>query len=60
MSNWGGKRKNQTGRPKQEKTREQHQIRAFADEWTLIQAFARMVKHGQRDECEKFINQYTE
>mgnify|MGYP006988905497 FL=1 len=49
------------GRPKGSKkmtpsdARPQHQLRANPDEWKLIQAFARMVKHGQRDICEEFL-----
>ena len=64
MTNGHGGQREGAGRPKgwrkPEGTREQHQIRAYADEWTLIQAFARMVKHGRRDECEKFIQKYAE
>ncbi|MGL5512762.1 MAG: hypothetical protein ACRDBM_05925 [Sporomusa sp.] len=30
-------------------------IKAFDDEWELINRFAKLVKHGERDECEKFL-----
>lgn len=53
---WGGRRANQTGRPKKEEgVRKQHQIRAYDDEWVMIQAFARMIKYGRKEECRKFI-----
>ena len=55
---WGGKRPNQTGRPKKEEgVRKQHQLRAYDDEWELIQAFAKMVKHGNKESCIEFIKQ---
>ena len=55
----GGKRPG-AGRPKGttkeiSTARQQHQLRAYDDEWELIQAFARMVKHGQRKACEEFL-----
>ena len=57
----GGKREG-SGRPagqvKPEGTRKQKQMRAYDDEWELIQAFARMVKHGQREACEEFLNSH--
>ena len=43
-SGWGGRRKNQTGRPKQDRVRAQHQIRAYPEEWEIIRAFAAIVK----------------
>lgn len=53
---WGGKRPNQTGRPKKEEgVRKQHQLRAYDDEWLLIQAFAKLVKHGKKDKCAEFL-----
>lgn len=57
---WGGKRPGQ-GRPKGSKNkaplnpRPQHQLRAFDDEWAMILRFAKMLKHGQRAECELFL-----
>ena len=48
---WGGRRPNQTGRPKgtikPEGVRSQHQLRAYDEEWDLIRRFARLVKHGK-------------
>lgn len=53
---WGGKRPNQTGRPKKaEGVRKQHQLRAYDEEWAVIQAFARLVKHGKLKECSDFV-----
>ena len=53
-----GKREG-SGRPigsvKTEGFRKQKQMRAYDDEWELIQAFAHMVKHGQRGACEEFL-----
>lgn len=44
----GGKRPNQTGRPKgttkPEGQRQQHQVRAYPDEWEIIKEFAKIVK----------------
>ena len=56
MSGWGGKRANQTGRPKKpEGQRPQHQLRAYDDEWELIRRFAALVKHGEKDACEEAV-----
>ena len=56
---WGGRRANQTGRPKgsvkAEGVRKQRQIRAYDDEWDIIQKLARLVKHGDRAACEAFL-----
>ncbi len=45
---WGGRRPNQTGRPKgttnPDGVRKQHQVRAYEDEWLLIKEFTSMVK----------------
>lgn len=45
---WGGKRPNQTGRPKgttkPEGQRPQHQVRAYPEEWEMIKEFAKLVK----------------
>lgn len=45
---WGGRRPNQTGRPKgttnPDGVRKQHQVRAYEDEWLLIKEFAGLVK----------------
>ena len=57
----GGKREN-SGRPlgwrKPEGTRQQHQIRAYPDEWELIQKFCKLVKHDHRKACEQFLNEF--
>lgn len=42
---WGGKRANQTGRPKKpEGQRTQHAIRAYPYEWEVIKEFVDIVK----------------
>lgn len=43
------------GRKKPEGTRKQRQLRAYDDEWILIQQFAKMLKHGDKDACKKFL-----
>lgn len=59
MSGRGGRRANQTGRPKgsikPEGVRDQHQIRAYPDEWDIIQRLARLVKYGDKKACEEFL-----
>lgn len=56
MSGWGGRRSNQTGRPKKaEGARGQHQMRAYDDEWQLILRFAALVKHADRSACEEAV-----
>lgn len=56
---WGGKRANQTGRPKgttkAEGVRAQRQLRAYPDEWKIIQRFAFALKHGKREACEQAL-----
>ena len=52
---WGGKRENQTGRPKKDETRKQRQLRAYDDEWEIIQRFSHALKHGRREECERAL-----
>lgn len=45
---WGGRRANQTGRPKKaEGVRPQCNMRAYPDEWEMIKAFAHVVKHDR-------------
>lgn len=48
MSGWGGKRENQTGRPKgttkPEGRRKARSVCAYDDEWDLIRGFSRIVK----------------
>ena len=41
---WGGKRANQTGRPRLEVPRKQRQTRATDEEWDIIRAFAAIVR----------------
>ena len=61
MNGWGGKRPNQTGRPKKPEGQRaqhqipQHQIRAYDDEWDLIRRFAALVKHVDRSACEEAV-----
>lgn len=59
MSGWGGKRTG-AGRPKgtfkaESNQRAHRQLRAFDDEWDIIQRLARIVKYGDREACEKFL-----
>ena len=35
--------------------RPQHQLRAYPDEWELIRRFARLVKHGNKESCERIL-----
>ena len=60
MSGWGGERKG-SGRPKgsvkAEGVRPQHQIRAYDDEWQLIQKFARLVK-ANKELCADLMKQF--
>ena len=48
------------GRPvgwrKPEGTRQQRQMRAYSDEWQLIQQFAKIVKYGDKQACQEFVN----
>ena len=61
MNGWGGERKG-SGRPKgsvkAEGARQQHQMRAYPDEWQLILKFAQLVKHGEKDKCADFLKQF--
>lgn len=52
---WGGKRENQTGRPKQEIVRKMRSTRAFDDEWELTKSFLDLIKSGHMEECSAFI-----
>ena len=56
---WGGRRPNQTGRPKgttkAEGQRKQRQMRAYDDEWELVQRFAKLIKHGDKQACIKAL-----
>lgn len=61
MNGWGGRRPNQTGRPKKaEGQRTQHQIRAYDDEWELIRRFAALVKHVDKSACEEAVRKLEE
>ena len=46
------------GWKKPEGVRKQHQLRAYDDEWQLIQKFAKIVKKGDRPKAELFLNQF--
>jgi len=51
----GGKREG-AGRPLTAGIpRKQRQTRATDDEWAIINRFAHIVKHGNREACEKFL-----
>lgn len=56
----GGKREG-AGRPdgwrKPEGTRQQKQMRAYPEEWELIQRFAKLVKYGDKAACQKFLDE---
>lgn len=58
---WGGRRPNQTGRPKgtvnPDGQRKQHQVRAYEDEWLLIKEFTSMVKKDI-DRAEALMKEY--
>ena len=41
---------------KPEGTRAPRQMRAYPDEWELIQRFAKLVKYGDKDACKKFLD----
>lgn len=43
---------------KPEGTRTQHQIRAYDDEWALIQKFCRLVKGDHKKACEEFLAEF--
>lgn len=49
---YGGK---PLGWRKPEGTRPQKQMRAYPEEWELIQRFAKLVKYGDKAECTKFL-----
>ena len=49
---YGGK---PLGWRKPEGTRSQKQMRAYPDEWELIQRFAKLVKYGDKAACVKFL-----
>ena len=49
------------GRPlgwrKPEGVRTQKQMRAYPEEWELIQRFAKLVKYGDKQACIQFLNE---
>ena len=55
MSGWGGKREGsgrKVGwRKEVSEQRPRRQLVAHDDEWDLIQRFAKLVKHGDKDRC---------
>ena len=54
--------KNSNGRlgwRKPEGTRGQHQVRAYPDEWEIIQAFARIVKRGDKQAAADFVKAHS-
>jgi len=60
MSEWGGKREG-AGRPKGSVNpngiRKQRQIRAYPDEWELIQKFVKLVKEN-KDVCADLLKKF--
>lgn len=56
---WGGKREG-AGRPKQEVIRKQRTTRLYDDEWELMKAFERIIKHGDKEACKRFIEEHKE
>ena len=56
---WGGRRPNQTGRPKgtfkPEGQRKQHQLRAYDDEWELVKRFNKIVR-THKEQCRQFLD----
>lgn len=63
VNGWGGKREGagrKIGwRKENSEIRPTHTIRAFDDEWNLINAFAKIVKHGDKDKCKKILEQFS-
>ena len=61
MNNWGGVRKG-AGRPigwrkENPNPRPQRQLRAYDDEWDIINRFAKLVKSGNKSVCMATIEQ---
>lgn len=57
---WGGKRENQTGRPKQDVVRKMRSTRAFDDEWELAKSFIDLMKNGHMEECKAFVKTFKD
>ena len=54
----GGRREG-AGRPLTAgEVRKQRQLRATDEEWKLIQKFSRLIKHGEKDFCIKFLEKF--
>ena len=47
------------GWKKPEGTRKQRQLRAYDDEWEIIQAFARIVKRGDKQAAAEFVKTHS-
>ena len=47
------------GYRKPEGTRKQRQLRAYDDEWQLVQAFDKIVKYGDKQAAIDFINAHS-
>ena len=62
MNDWGGKREGsgrKVGwRKEVSEMRPTHTIRAFDDEWALINKFSKIVKNGDKEKCEKFLSKF--
>lgn len=52
----GGKREG-AGRPKEKETRKNRTMRAFDDEWEIINRFAMLVKQGNKEKCLVFVEE---
>lgn len=44
---------------KPEGTRKQRQLRAYDDEWELVQAFDKIVKYGDKQAAIDFVNSHS-
>ena len=59
---WGGAREGsgrKVGWRKEiSEQRPRRQLVAFDDEWELIHKFSKIVKHGDREKCEKFLSEF--
>lgn len=47
------------GYRKPEGTRKQRQLRAYDDEWELVQAFDKIVKYGDKQAAVDFVNSHS-
>lgn len=50
----GGKREG-AGRPKEKEIRKNRTMRAFDEEWDIINRFATLVKQGNKEQCLAFV-----